>query len=803
MKYRAFLSYSHADSAFAEAFHKDLEGWRADRSLIGRTTEQGEVPYDLRPIFRDRDDFAGGRTLGEATLEALEASDFLILLCSPDAAQSSYVNEEVRAFKALGRAGRIIPVIIAGEPGSGDENCFPEALLRKVGPDGELTDQIEERLAADAREKGDGPRRALAKVIAGLLGVPFDEIVRRAERAQRRRVHIFAAVAISMTVLAAAAGAFGWLAETRRVAAERNYEAAISAADSMLGQVGEELIRTEGVGLETTKRILGRSEAIYDELLISLPDATEVTAGKIAALSIFSRAYFAKGDTKAADEALAEAERLLLTFLADEPGPAEKAPPLALLRAERAKLLASIGDYEGAAERYRLSLEVLSDDEYLAEAGESEARLAVGAAIQYGLVLSSLGKGDAAARTLRAAISIIDEWSPKSNAEQDWLMIKNAALAAGAEIDRGAGDLRAARVNILKSVAEVDAFVERNPDVAGVKILLASLLREAANLGMQLGLEDAAVDEIARADAVLADVAAADRENVSAQIQVGGREIERAVDMVDAGDVATAVPRLTAELSELEAQWRAAPEMAIANETARYAFGIAADAFNRAGYHSEALNAALFLIEMERTAVDPDAELRLMIAYNRARTAEQARENYAAALVHAEAALEIERRLSANDLSRGRRLADAEWASGLLLWYLSRRDEAEARYVRIVELFGALLAENPKDVGLGSSFSWTCVNLGELKALNGDAAGAREVFGACLLNAERVLALAPNDRNVILDLVWSEARVALIDNDAARWRRVERLLSEADEAEPLDDLEDELLTVARIAIAGR
>ena len=37
---------------------------------------------------------------------ALEASQFLIVICSPNAAQSAYVNEEIRRFKALGRGAR-------------------------------------------------------------------------------------------------------------------------------------------------------------------------------------------------------------------------------------------------------------------------------------------------------------------------------------------------------------------------------------------------------------------------------------------------------------------------------------------------------------------------------------------------------------------------------------------------------------------------------------------------------------------------------------------------------------------------
>ena len=86
IKYLAFLSYAHADTRAATTFHRALETFTIDRDLIGRTTPMGEVPRTLCPIFRDRDDFSGGHTLGDATITALDASAALIVLCSPIAA---------------------------------------------------------------------------------------------------------------------------------------------------------------------------------------------------------------------------------------------------------------------------------------------------------------------------------------------------------------------------------------------------------------------------------------------------------------------------------------------------------------------------------------------------------------------------------------------------------------------------------------------------------------------------------------------------------------------------------------------
>src|SRR6185312_10010443 len=93
-KYRAFISYSHADTSWAKWLHRALENFTIDKDLAGREAPGGPVPKTLRPIFRDRDDFTAGHALSEQTLAALDASHALIVICSPTSAKRTYVNEE-------------------------------------------------------------------------------------------------------------------------------------------------------------------------------------------------------------------------------------------------------------------------------------------------------------------------------------------------------------------------------------------------------------------------------------------------------------------------------------------------------------------------------------------------------------------------------------------------------------------------------------------------------------------------------------------------------------------------------------
>src|SRR5262245_57487542 len=115
-RYGAFLSYNHADSTAARWLHRRLEGWRTPRALQGQPGRHGPIPARIGKVYRDRDESAAGGELQQEIEAALVASDALVVLCSPAAAASNFVNQEVARFKALGRADRIVPVIVAGDP---------------------------------------------------------------------------------------------------------------------------------------------------------------------------------------------------------------------------------------------------------------------------------------------------------------------------------------------------------------------------------------------------------------------------------------------------------------------------------------------------------------------------------------------------------------------------------------------------------------------------------------------------------------------------------------------------------------
>ena len=276
-RYRAFISYCHRDEKWASWLHKSLETYRIPKHLVGETTTAGKIPARLAPVFRDRDELPSATNLGEVLTEALRNSENLIVICSPAAAGSQWVNEEILGYKRLGRSGNIFCLIIDGEPWAsnneataGDE-CFPRALRYELGDDNELSDRFAEPIAADAREQGDGRQNAKLKLISGLLGVGFDALKQREQQRRHRQMAIVATAASVGMIVASGLATFAFMAraeaDRQRLRAEEETAVARETRDFMVGlfEVSDQS-RTNGATI-TAREILDEgAERIGTEL---------------------------------------------------------------------------------------------------------------------------------------------------------------------------------------------------------------------------------------------------------------------------------------------------------------------------------------------------------------------------------------------------------------------------------------------------------------------------------------------------------------------------------------------------------
>jgi hypothetical protein len=76
--------------------------------------------------------------------------------------------------------------------------------------DGELSEERTEPIAADAREGKDGKRNALLKLVAGLLGVGFDELKPRDAVRRQRRMMMVAGVSGVLALVMGALAIWAW-----------------------------------------------------------------------------------------------------------------------------------------------------------------------------------------------------------------------------------------------------------------------------------------------------------------------------------------------------------------------------------------------------------------------------------------------------------------------------------------------------------------------------------------------------------------------------------------------------------------
>lgn len=250
MKYWAFLSYSHTDKKWGDWLHKSLETYRVPRRLIGKESRDGKVPERIYPVFRDREELPVSADLGGNISAALAESRYLIVICSPRSAQSRWVGEEIKTFKKLGREDRILALIIDGEPNASDgkpgfkseDECFHEAMRYRWSESGEPSEIRSEPIAADAREGKDGRNNAKLKLLAGLLGVNYDDLKQREqERRLRRARAVVAGALVLVSIFAALAVALFFKereathARSRAVEAERQTRVRASKAEGDTG----------------------------------------------------------------------------------------------------------------------------------------------------------------------------------------------------------------------------------------------------------------------------------------------------------------------------------------------------------------------------------------------------------------------------------------------------------------------------------------------------------------------------------------------------------------------------------------
>jgi tetratricopeptide (TPR) repeat protein len=262
-RYKAFISYSHSDRRFANWLLTSLEGYRLPKRLS--PADSAGSALRVGRIFRDRDELPAAEDLTAEVKMALASSEFMIVICSPAAAASRWVNREIIEFKKLNGEGKILSVILSGEPFASkkqqpEQECFPPALRFRLGRGGQITRVDAEPLAADFRAAGDGRKRGLLKLVAGLMGLSLDTLVAR--DLQRKMRHVTMVTAASVVAMVGM-GLLTYEAVTARQEAEHQRSEAEGLIEFMLTDLRMKLIGVAGSVVRT--EVIERAMQYYNE----------------------------------------------------------------------------------------------------------------------------------------------------------------------------------------------------------------------------------------------------------------------------------------------------------------------------------------------------------------------------------------------------------------------------------------------------------------------------------------------------------------------------------------------------------
>lgn len=234
-KYFTFISYRHTDIKEAKRLQGLLETYSLPTAL---QKVKPDAPKHFH-VFRDTDELTSGE-LTEELHKKLDESKWLVVICSPDSAQSEYVGQEIAYFRNKGRSKEIIPFIIKGTPHAKENECFHPQLtlggLELLGIDVQAEQSQFWRIRF---------HRAFIRLVAKMLDLSFDDLWQRRVRYMRRLR------CMQIAILAVIIGTIAYAMSSRPFDMKVNLQTAITklplsadATDSLYLYLGDDDVRT-------------------------------------------------------------------------------------------------------------------------------------------------------------------------------------------------------------------------------------------------------------------------------------------------------------------------------------------------------------------------------------------------------------------------------------------------------------------------------------------------------------------------------------------------------------------------------
>lgn len=297
--YDAFISYRHTelDKFVAENLHKMLEAFRLPGNVAKKKTE-GRTRIER--VFRDKEELPLTSNLEDPIMQALEQSEYLIVICSPRLRESLWCRKEIETFIGMHGREKVLAVLIEGEP----HQSFPEELLyineTVQKPDGttEVVKKPMEPLAADVRGKNKSAmlkamRTEILRLLAPMFSVGYDDLRQRHRERKMKRI-----LAASLTG-AAVCLAFGAVSTAMALRIH-------SQKEQIEAQNLEIQEQTSKIQIQNSRLMENQAENLAEEALRRLEDGDRIGAINTAVSALTAYEGIAMPYTAEAQYALTE-----------------------------------------------------------------------------------------------------------------------------------------------------------------------------------------------------------------------------------------------------------------------------------------------------------------------------------------------------------------------------------------------------------------------------------------------------------------------------------------------------------------
>ena len=269
-EYAAFISYRHVprDQALAKQIQQAIETFRLPRGIRAHNRTDNR----LGRCFRDEDELSAAHSLPDRIVDALSKSAALIVVCSPEARDSVWINREIAAFIELHGRERVFAVLAYGSTAE----SIPAALQTQTAVPGSAGVATSNPLAADLRPEASGKKRdEMLRIIAAIADCRYDDL---RQRNKARSIKRGIAIAVAAVFVIAA------IAATLTFASSSRQDALAAESRQLAAESSQLLARGDRYGaIEKALQALPRSESSADRPIVpearsALEDALDINA---------------------------------------------------------------------------------------------------------------------------------------------------------------------------------------------------------------------------------------------------------------------------------------------------------------------------------------------------------------------------------------------------------------------------------------------------------------------------------------------------------------------------------------------